>query len=71
MTTLRSALIEARAKFEELPAGEIRRSVDNILNDETLIDFGGWPVEVCRTDSVDRGDETNVYFYEELKHTPF
>ena len=65
MTTLREALIQAREQFDELPAGEIRRLVDNVLNDGSLTDsLGGWPVEVCRTDSVDS-------FYSEVEDTPF
>ena len=60
MTTLREALIQARAEFDELPAGEIRRSVDNILNDDSLI------AEECRTDSV-----IPYPFYEGLKTEPF
>ena len=55
MTTLREALTEARADFDELPAGEIRRLVDNVLNDDSLTGCTGDGcsiVEVCRTDSV-------------------
>ena len=72
MTTLRSALIEARKEYEELPAGEIRRSVDNLLNDPTLTNYlDGWSVDVCHIDK-DVGYEWDVEaFYEELNHLPF
>ena len=55
MTTLREALQTARNQFDELPASECRRLVDNILNDDSLTGCTGDGcsiVEICRTDSV-------------------
>ena len=48
---LREALTAAVDQFEELPASEIIRKVESILNDETLSD-GCSIVEVCHNDSV-------------------
>ena len=62
MTTLREALIQAREQFDELPASECRRLVDNVLNDETLTGDG---FEVCRTDPVIDP------FLSEVNDTPF
>jgi hypothetical protein len=64
MTTLREAIQTARQESNELPAGEIRRKLDNILNDETLTDgLCGWDIDHCYNEP--------EAFYEELKITPF
>ena len=67
MTTLRSALIEARAEFSELPAGEIRRKIDNILKDESITDIDGWVIDECQPASWSTEDD----FYGDLPKTPF
>ena len=72
MTTLRESLTEARSKFEELPAGECRRLVDNVLNDPSLTEnLEGWPVDVCHIDT-DVGCAWDVdAFLREVNKEPF
>ena len=57
MTTLREALVQARSEFSELPAGEIRREIDNILKDESITDIDGWVIDECHNYPVDAPTE--------------